>query len=163
MSALNRRIRRRRADDGLILPLVIGYVMIALALVIVIVDITAVHLQRNRLYALADGAALTSANAIDIQAFYHQSGLELVGGVRPVPLTDQSVRASVREYLLKAAAGADLSEVAMAVPTGSPDPGTAQVTLTARARLPLFGAVIQNWWSGVPISVTVHAQARDPS
>ena len=150
-------------DDGQILPLILVFVMIALTLVIMVVDITAVHVQRNRLYALADAAALNAANAIDAPGFYDQGGLALVDGERPIPLSDLSVTRSIQSYLPNAIAAANLSSITIEEPTGSPDRRTAEVTLAARARLPLFGVIVQKWWDGVPLVVTVRAQARTPS
>lgn len=155
--------RQRCRDDGQILPLILIYVMIALSLVIAIVDITAVHIQRSRLYGLADGAALNAANAVDAPEFYRAGGLALSEGDRPLPLSDRTVRSSLRDYLPRAVAAARLAQVRIGDPTGSPAPGTAEVTLAARARLPIFGVIVQAWWDGVPLRVTVRAQARRAS
>ena len=158
-----RATREPRQDDaGQIMPLVLIFALIALSLVIAVVDATAVHIQRNRLYAVADAAALDAADAVDSQQLYAQGGLVLVEGDRPVPLSDRSVRRSVADYLSNATAQERLSEIAVVDPTGSPQPGTAEVTLTARAQLPIVGFVVREWWSGVPLRVTVRAQAREP-
>ncbi len=152
---------QRRSDDGQLLPLILVYVMIALTLVIAVIDVTAVHVQRNRLYAVADAAALDAADALDNQGFYSHGGLVELGGARAILLSDRSVIGSVRAYLPDATAVAHLSHVTIEAPTGSPDPGTAEVTLAARARLPIFGVVVRAWQDGVPLQVTVRAQARE--
>ncbi len=148
-------------DGGQIIPLVIVYAALALSLVIAVVDITAVHIQRDRLFAVADAAALNAANALDSPQFYRQGGLVQVGDHRPLPLSDLTVVRSVQAYLSDPHAAQPLSGLGVGRPTGAPDPGTAEVTLVARGRLPLFGTVLGTWWDGVPLRVTVTAQARE--
>ncbi|MFI7586697.1 pilus assembly protein TadG-related protein [Spongisporangium articulatum] len=145
----------RRGDDGQTVPLLIGYVLVVLLLVVVVVDVTAVHLARGRLYALADAAALDASDALDSQGFYRQGS---VGEVLPV--TDEGVRASVRTYLEQAGVE-DLTSL-RDVDVGEPTTGGAagvQVTLTATARLPLVDAIVRRWADGVPLTATSHARA----
>jgi Putative Flp pilus-assembly TadE/G-like len=147
-------------DEGQILPLMIAYALIALTLVIVVVDISAVHLQRDRLFALADAAALDAADAVDQSRFYREGAPGSAGGEAvAVPLSDRSVRASARSYLL-AAGPDDGLEIAVDDPTGSPDGVTAQVTLVGRAHLPLFSFAVARWARGVPLRATSRARAR---
>ena len=160
-------------DDGQILPLVIAYALIAFALVIVVVDVSAVHLQRQRLFSLTDAAALDAADALDRSRFYREGAEGEVdrvgapgregppsGGVAVVPLTDQSVRSSVERYLATAAPLARVEGIAVDQPTGSPDGVTAEVTLIGRATLPLFSFATARWSDGVPIRATSRARAR---
>ena len=148
-------------DEGQILLLVIAYALIALSLVIVVVDMSAVHLQRDRLFALADAAALDASDALDQSRFYREGAQITVGGEAvAVPLSDQSVRTSAQRYLRAAGPGANLVTVAVDKPTGSPDGSTAQVTLVARAKLPLFSFVVARWSGGVPLRATSRARAR---
>ena len=162
-------------ESGQILPLTLAYALIALTLAIVVVDITAVQLQRDRLFGLTDAAALDAAGALDQSRFYAGStsaGASATappgtatgaGGTAPVPLSDQSVRASVDSYLALARPGVRLSAVGVDVPTGSPDGVTAEVTLVATARIPLFSFAVARWWNGVPLRATSRARARaDP-
>lgn len=140
-----------RGDAGQIVPLLIGYVLVALLLVVVVLDVTAVHLQRQRLYGLADAAALDAADALDTTRFYR-------AGVRTavVPATDSGVRAGVRAYLDDAPTR--LRDVAVGEPTGW-DGEAVSVTLTGTATLPLVDDVVGRWARGVPLRVTSRARA----
>lgn len=148
---------RASHDDGQILPLVLAYTLIAFTLIIVVVDISAVHLQRQRLFSLTDGAALDAADALDESRFYGEGAVDREAAV---PLTDRSVRSSVERYLATAAPLARLEAVAPDQPTGSPDGVTAEVTLIGRATLPLFSFATAGWSDGVPIRATSRARAR---
>lgn len=155
---------RRANDDGQILPIVIAYALLAFSLVIVVVDITAVHLQRQRLFSLTDAAALDAADALDRSRFY-ATGTEDgdsadAGPASPVPLTDQTVRSSAERFLVVAAPLARIGGTVVDEPTGTPDGVTAEVTLTGTARLPLFSFAVAKWSGGVPIRVTARARAR---
>ncbi|MEQ6898960.1 pilus assembly protein TadG-related protein [Microbacterium sp. KR10-403] len=51
----------RTDDEGSILPLAIGYAMLALILILICADATSMYLAQKRLDALADAAALAGA------------------------------------------------------------------------------------------------------
>ena len=156
MSRLLVCVRRRAGvgeDGGQVLLLILIYSLIAVALVTVVASASAVHLERKRLLALADAAALDAADAVDIDAFY-------VDGARPgggVPLTDASVRASVREYAAVAGAADRFDSFAVDRSTGTPDGRTAEVTLVATAKPPLLSSVIAAFSDGIPLNVTSRA------
>lgn len=146
----------RRDEDGQVLLLILVYALICVALVTVVVSASAVHLERKRLLALADAAALDAADAVDVDAFYSGAGAAPGGGV---PLTDASVRASVEEYAAAAAAAQRFEAFAIGPGTGTPDGRTAQVTLVARARPPLLlSSVIAAFSDGIPLVVTSRAR-----
>jgi len=63
----------RRGDDGQVTILVIGFVVVALALVAVVASAAQVHLERARLAALADFAALAAAEQVSDEAYYAPS------------------------------------------------------------------------------------------
>jgi uncharacterized membrane protein len=63
---------RLKGDDGTILLLTLGYVVVVLALVAVVVDVSAVFLARRALAADCDGAALAAAQSVDTDMLYRQ-------------------------------------------------------------------------------------------
>jgi hypothetical protein len=147
-----RHARQETRDEGQILILILGYVIVAITLVIVAVDITAVHLARTQLLDAADATALDAADAADVHTVYAAG---VPGGV---PLSDQGVWAAATTYLSTYAPPSRVSDVQLTGATGSPDGRTAVVELTARVKIPLLGPVVQAWSGG--IAVTVRSQAR---
>lgn len=148
--------RTKQDDDGgQVLLLVVVYAAIALLLVTVVVGASAVHLKRKQLLAVADAAALDAADAVDSDVLY-------VTGARPgaVPLTDSSVRTAVEEYAVAVGAPARFEDFRVERATGTADGRTAQVTLSARARLPLVSAVLGEYAGGVPLTVTARARTN---
>ncbi len=137
------------------------YALIALTVVSVVAGISAVHLGRHRLLGIADAAALDAADALDPGAFYGTRGSPpgSRGGGGAVPLSDASVRDSVRRYLQDLGPQQRFRDLAVAEPTGTPDGTTAEVTLTAVVRLPIVGAVLAPWSDGIRVRVTSHARA----
>jgi len=158
------RSRRRRIivasdvrhDDGQILLLTVAFTVLALFLVVLVADLSALHLQRQELQALADGAALDAADALDEASFYAR-GPE--AAEHPVVLSTATVRASVLEYLRGAPGDAHRLEARMDEPTRAVDGLAAEVTLTGRARVPLIGSLLSRWQAGVPVHVTSRATA----
>jgi uncharacterized membrane protein len=73
------------------LILTLGYVMVALMLIVVVVDVSALYLARRALAAAADGAALAAAQQIDEPAVY-----QTTGAITALPLGN--VQQSVARY-----------------------------------------------------------------
>jgi hypothetical protein len=139
-------------DGGQIMILILGYALIAIVLVVVAVDVTAVYLARTQLLDAADATALDAADAADRPTVYQQ-------GVGPdVPLSDLTVRAAATAYLSSYQPPGRIEQVRLDDETGTPDGRTAVVQLTAVVRLPLLGPVVRAWSGGV--TVTVESQAR---
>lgn len=147
---------RRDRDSGQILPLVTGFTVFALLLVLVTVDVTALHLQRQELHALTDAAALDAADALDEVSFYANGAQE-----RPVSLSSASVHQSVLDYLREEPGPTAKLRVGVSAPTGALDGSTAEVTLAGRARVPLISLVVRRWAGGVPLQATSRASARE--
>lgn len=118
-------------------PLVAGLAALCLALVLVVVSATSLYLERKRLLTLADTAALSAAEAFDLDA--------AVGGPS---LTDEAVASAVGRHLGAAPEDFDGLRVedARAV-----DATSATVTLSAVWRPPVVSVFVPE---GIRISVT---------
>ena len=65
--ALGRRVREAASgDEGSILPLILGYALLAITLVLVAANATSLYLDQRRLDAVADAAAVAGADAFTI-------------------------------------------------------------------------------------------------
>ncbi|WP_432560776.1 pilus assembly protein TadG-related protein [Kineococcus sp. SYSU DK003] len=118
-----------RDDEGRIALLSLAFGLLAMVLVLVVVSASAVHLQRKRLFALADAAAADAADALDEGAYYSAG---------TVLLTDGSVRASAAGYLER---HADLPGVVVGEGTGSADGRVAQVEFVVQVEPPFTAFV----------------------
>lgn len=149
---------RERGEDGQIMLLSMVYGLVALALVMVIVSVSAVYLERKRLLSLADALAADAADAADLQVWYGTEAADRL------VLTDASVRDSVDDYLVAAPAAVTerFEDFAVTAPTGTPDGQTAQVSLTAQVRPPLVPWMLTPWQDGFHIEVTAEGRADEP-
>jgi uncharacterized membrane protein len=87
-----------RDERGSILPLTVFFAALALAVVLLAAAATSLYLERERLYALADGASLAGADAWDPR------GVEVTEAGPSIRLTTAAVRGAVDNYLESAAA-----------------------------------------------------------
>lgn len=150
------RVPQKGDDSGQVLLLALVYGLVALLLVLVVVAASAVHLDRKRLLALADAAALDAADAVDEAAYFEATAR--AEGIDAVPVTDDTVRDSVVAYLQRQSAPSRFTDLEIdRVATGTPDGESAVVVLTARS-LPLLPDVVAGRFSaGVPLRVTATA------
>jgi uncharacterized membrane protein len=140
-------IRRIRGDEGSVLPLVIGVVVIVVALVTVVTDVGVLWLQRRSLQATLDGAALAGAQSVDLPTVY-------AGGANgDLRLDATAARAAVRSYLAavpssKRLASFRVTQVRVA---------TATITVrgTSVAHPPFL-----SWVTGTGVTITAQASAR---
>jgi len=87
-----------RDDTGSILPLTIFYGVLCLVVVLLAASATSLYLERERLFALADGAALAGAESYDL------SSVTLADGSPHPVLEPTEVRKAVADYLESAVA-----------------------------------------------------------
>ncbi len=141
-------MRRARADDGSMLPLTAGFGALALVLVLLVTAATSLYLERKRLFALADAAALAGAESFEL------ADVELTGdGPRPV-LREASVRDAVGDFVGRMPDGGfENLTVAEATTT---DGRSASVTLRSRWRPPVVTLFLPD---GVQVEVTSVARA----
>lgn len=151
------RDRRLTATDedgerGQISLLIIGFMVIALMLIIGGVDVTAVQLARARLLDSADGAALDASDALDRGSAYE-------GGLRSaVEISDASVRAAASQYLAVQPRPHGVSAWVLVDGTGSPDGQTAVIRLRGTADIPIAASVLSAF--GGSVNITVESRAR---
>ncbi len=154
---------RCERDDGRITVLVLGYFAVVAALLGVVAGVAGVQVERQRLFALADAAALDAADALAVEAYYAEglagAGAGAGAGGAGVPLTDASVRASVEQHLAEVGAAGRFEGLAVSGLTGTPDGATAEVVLTAVATPPMVPAAVDEWTGGVPLVVTARARS----
>lgn len=115
------------AGNTILLSVILSAV--AIALVLTFASITQMHIERKRLFALADAAALHAASALDEDHYYTTPGADL-------QLTDTSVRSAVEDFLTRTPSVQHnrLHSLQISSPTSAIDGDTAQVTLSAFIR-----------------------------
>ncbi|WP_144797240.1 pilus assembly protein TadG-related protein [Microbacterium paludicola] len=128
---------RRGVEEGSILPLLLGYVVLALAVIFVCTCATDMYIAQKRLDALADAAALAGAD-----------GFSLV-------VEGDSVRAELTDIGVKEQAAAVVAAIASdarLIAASAPDGVSAQVTVASEWHPPLVSAF-------VPMAVGLEATA----
>jgi len=140
--------RLLREEDGSILPLIVFYMALSLALVLLVAAASSLYLERKRLFTLADGAALVGAEAfalddVDLTA----------GGPRP-ELTSLGVAGAVRDYLAHAPTGS--FESLTLEHAESIDGRSATVSLSAYWRPPVLTMFAPE---GIRVEVTAVARS----
>ncbi|SNU00297.1 hypothetical protein SAMN06298212_10112 [Ruaniaceae bacterium KH17] len=139
-----------RDDDGQITILSIGLAVVAIALVFVVVSVSAIYLDRKALQAAADAIAADAASRLSDTYYLNPDGV--------VRLTDQGVTEAAGEYLALYGAEIGVPGARVASPTGAPDGRTAVVTLTMPADVILIPALL-DLPSAVNLTVTSRARA----
>lgn len=140
-----------RDEQGSITPLILGLTLIAMLLVAGTVAVTSAHLSRMRMLDVADGAALSAANALDDTAYGRGIGAS-------VPLSNASVQERAAAYVGTRPRPGSILVWRLAPGTGTPDGRSAVVALTGEAELPMIGPALREL--GVSVTVAVRSEAR---
>ncbi|WP_460782230.1 pilus assembly protein TadG-related protein [Microbacterium shaanxiense] len=136
LSRLATEAEERDAEDGSVLPLLLGYVVLAVAVIFVCTCATDLYIAQKRLDSLADAAALAGADGFT---------LVVDGESVRAELTD----AGVHEQAV-AIVGAVTTDAAL-VSASAPDGVTARVTVAAAWHPPLLSPFVPG---GVPLEAT---------
>ena len=126
----------RDDDEGSILPLLLGYVVLAIAVVFVCTCATDLYIAQKRLDSLADAAALAGADGFI---------LVLDGEAVRAELTDGGVSEQATAIVAAMASDARL------VSASAPDGVSAQVTVASQWHPPLVSAFVPD---GVALEAT---------
>jgi len=143
----------RREDDGSVLILILGLVVLAALFITVVIDVSTLYLERRSLISAADGAALAGAQAVD-RATIYQEGLPDSG---PLPLDADAAAVAAREYLVAHGIHQQFPNLTVTIDTTGT---TVDVRLSARVELPVTNAVTPSARDGVTVAAS--AIARTP-
>lgn len=137
-------------DEGTILVLLIGFTAVLLLMVAVVVNVSSVILAKRGLASATDGAAVSAAQALDVDALY-------AGGLRSgrIPLDTGAARARVAAYQSQAAQSQPGLQLRVDI---SADGSTAIVRGARMVELP-FGQLL----GFQPVRVEAEARARAPT
>lgn len=134
-------------DEGSVLPLIAVFAALGLAVILLATAVTSLYLERKRLFSVADAAALSGAEAFDLDQ------ISVEGDAFTVDLRDADVHAAVEDYV--SSQPHDAFD-ALHVDDARADGGTATVTLSARWRPPVVAPFFP---SGITIDVTSTARS----
>ncbi|MGL4175307.1 MAG: pilus assembly protein TadG-related protein [Dermatophilaceae bacterium] len=141
-----------RDERGSISLYILGLTMVAIMLITGGVAVTSAQVTRMQLLDVADGAALTAANALDGGAYD--------GGVSgAVPVSESSVEGRAAAYLGAREPPSRVITWRLTSATGTPDGETAVVGITATVSVPLIGSLLDQLGGEITISVESRARA----
>ena len=135
-----------QAEDGRILLLTLGFIVLGLMLIAVVASATAVHLSQRRLAHLAEELALDAAD----------SGNYLIGNLA---LTNADVTDSVTAHLATHPRPQDLPPDVVVVHAETPDGSTATVHLRATCHPPLLAWFTTRFDAGITVTASASARA----
>lgn len=136
------------ADDGSSLPLVIFFGFLGLLVVLIVTAATSLYLEKKRLLAFADGAALVGAEAFDLSSVAFTAS-----GPRPV-LESADVASAVADFV-----DGPESERFEALEVGAaftPDGRSATVILSSSWRPPVVTLFVPD---GIRVEATATARS----
>lgn len=137
-------------ESGQISVMIIGYILLSLLVVAVVTAVSAVYIEHKKLLSVADGAALTAADTFGVSNIHSGEG-------EPAPaLDDASVASAAAAYLDRSGAVSRFNDLDLDPATGSPDPRTARVVLSAVVHPPIVNFLVP---AGIPIAAAAEARA----
>jgi hypothetical protein len=119
-------MKHARRDEGSILILSLGFIIICILALGIVVDASTVFLARRGLQAQADAAALAGAQAIDLGAYYAS------GAAPRIRLDPTRVRAAVERHVRRDPGTGRLRAVSL-------DDDMVMVAMSDRVRPPFSG------------------------
>lgn len=147
------RARReiRGGEDGQLMVLIIGYVLLALLVTAAVAGASSVYIEHKKLLSLADGASVAAADSFTL------GQLESATGSPTAVLSAVRVRSTAADYLNRTGAFGRFSGLEVAPATGSPDGSTAVVVLSAAVHPPIVNFLVPD---GLRIEATSTARSR---
>lgn len=142
---------RRSSEDGQLMVLIVGFVLVALLVATVVVAASSVYLEHKKLLSMADGASMAAADSFTL------GQLESSSGTPTAILSAGRVRSAAADYLSRNSAYGRFSDLAVAPETGSPDGSTAVVVLSAAVHPPIVNFLVPD---GIWIEATSTARSR---
>jgi hypothetical protein len=127
---------RAHDEEGSILPLVLGYALLAMTLILVCANATSLYLAQKRLDALADAAALAASDGFT---------LTLEAGVPRAELDDERIRVQAQS-IVDVAPGEPVL-----VDASSGDGRSVRVTVATSWHPPILAPFVPE---GVPLQAT---------
>lgn len=141
----------RGNDDGQLMVLVIGYVLLAVLLATVVTAASSVYIEHKKLLSLADGASVAAADSFTL------GQLETGGGSPTAVLTGARVRSAAVDFLDRSSSFDRFSSLSIGPETGSPDGSTAVVVLSAAVHPPVVNFLVPD---GIRIEASSTARSR---
>ncbi|MGP4031305.1 pilus assembly protein TadG-related protein [Pseudarthrobacter sp. 1C304] len=138
-------------DDGQLMVMIIGFVLLALLLATVVTAASSVYIEHKKLLSLADGASVAAADSFTL------GQLETGGGSPTAILTGARVQSAAADFLDRSGASARFSGLSVGPGTGSPDGSTAVVVLSAAVHPPVVNFLVPD---GIRIEASSTARSR---
>ena len=113
------------------------------------VAVSSIYLERQRLQALADQAAWSSAQQV--------RGISTQGQQAYFLLSSEQVYQSTQAFLVESGAGGDFQELSLEAGSGVLGSNTVKVVLSARVQPPILSVVLPD---GVRVQVSGQARVR---
>lgn len=137
-------------DQGQIMVLMTGFVLIALLLVSVVAAASSLYLGHKKLLSMADSAALAGADTFALNGANSTDSPNTL-------LSNSGVTGAAQGYLDTSTTPQSLSGIYLDQGTGTPDGHTAEITLTGMVHPFLISIFVP---AGIQITVTSTARAQ---